>query len=615
MDFSTRLDRHLTAHLRWYSLIVWIVAAAIAIGPMLEDSHASFLNGRLGDQDDMLRLKQVKDLLGLPDADPKSWYDLREPRIAPPLGLDSHWSRLLDGALALVVLGIKPFAGIEKALWLMQYLWPLALLLPMLWLAYAAGKALHNRTSGLFALLYLALSAHPALMPFQPGRIHHDNLQILLAFAGLYACLRLDGSARRAVAAGLLIALSLAIGSETQPLMAISGLVVTMRYIEHGYRREWTGFLLSVGLGALGLLLVQTGPERMFYPACDALGFNLIAALLAGTATSLTLIGLHRPQTAEHRFRLMFFPVIFALILGLAYDPTCLYDPFGEQAAELRSILLRLAPQVRTMVAGLGGTFGSGGSLGSAMMLGPILGGGLALCILRRRFDHARLVLLGSSLLASGVMTAMMLPSSPYPSIFAAPLIGLGAAMAMEKARLPLERLGVGLGLLATVPLAIASIGFAVMPIKAPLPFAPQSGMKCDRPEDFAILKRQSRGVVAAPLDLAIPVLVMTGHSVTAAPSHRVAETVIRTSRAFAGDQTAFRHYLGQTGAEYVVLCNSPDPETRKGSSVTARLLRGERIEGLSPAGEPPPQGKGRTTARAEPPGLLIWQVSPPEQQ
>jgi hypothetical protein len=120
---------------------------------------------------------------------------------------------------------------------------------------------------------------------------------------------------------------------------------------------------------------------------------------------------------------------------------------------------------------------------------------------------------------------------------------------------------------------------------------------------------------VAAPLDLAIPVLVMTGHSVTAAPSHRVAETVIRTSRAFAGDQTAFRHYLGQTGAEYVVLCNSPDPETRKGSSVTARLLRGESIEGLSPAGEPPPQGKGRTTARAEPPGLLIWQVSPPEQQ
>jgi hypothetical protein len=98
MDFSTRLDRHLTGHLRWYSLIVWIVAAAIAIGPMLADSNSSFLNGRLGDQDDMLRLKQVKDLLGLPDADPKSWYDLREPRIAPPLGLDSHWSRLLDGA-------------------------------------------------------------------------------------------------------------------------------------------------------------------------------------------------------------------------------------------------------------------------------------------------------------------------------------------------------------------------------------------------------------------------------------------------------------------------------------------------------------------------------------
>ncbi len=212
-------------------------------------------------------------------------------------------------------------------------------------------------------------------------------------------------------------------------------------------------------------------------------------------------------------------------------------------------------------------------------------------------------------------MAAMMLPSSPYPSIFAAPLIGLGTAMAMDKARLPLERLGVGLGLLAAVPLAMKAIGFALVPIEAPMPFVPPRVLKCDRPEDFEVLKRQSRGVVAAPLDLAIPVLVMTGHSVTSAPSHRLAETVIRTNRAFGGGPKAFRDYLGQTGAEYVVLCNSPDPETRKGSSVTARLLRGESIEGLLPAGEPPPQGKGRTTARAEPPGLLIWQVSPPDRQ
>ncbi len=68
MDFSTRLGRLITGQVRWSTVIVWILAAVIVILPMLVDRDSSFLNGRLGDQDDMSRLKQVKDLLGLPNA-------------------------------------------------------------------------------------------------------------------------------------------------------------------------------------------------------------------------------------------------------------------------------------------------------------------------------------------------------------------------------------------------------------------------------------------------------------------------------------------------------------------------------------------------------------------
>ena len=609
MDFSARLDQHLFGHARFYIALAWLVAVGIALMPMLTESDSPFLTGRFGDNDDLLRLKQVKDLLALPDSDPKSWYDLREPRIAPTLGLDSHWSRLLDGALALMVLGFKPFAGIESALWLMQYIWPLTLIVLMLWVAYAAGTALHNRASGLGAAFYLALAGSPAFVQFHPGRIDHHNIQTLLAFAGVAACLRLDGSARRAVLSGFLLALSLAIGYETLPFLLMIGLVVIKRYIEHGYRREWTGFLLAASLGALGLLVAQTAPERVFYPACDALGFNMIVLLLAGAASSLILIGLKRPQTAEERFRLMVFPVIFSVMLGFAYDPTCIHGPYGERAGELWAVWLQRVLEIKPV------TFQLDSAPLFLLVVAPVIGGATALAIARGRLASSQVFVLAGVLLISGVMAKLMLRNISYPAIFAAPLIGLGVTTAMEKASTTVQRLSVCLAGMITIPMVLAGIGILLFPATTPEPSKNEASELCDRPSDFEALKRQSRGVVAAPLNLAIPVLVSTSHSVTAAPYHRLVDPILQTIKAFEGDEKTFLDYLTQTGSDYVILCNSNDPEVLKGSKATARLLRGETIDRLDFLSEPPPLVNGRPTPRAKPLPVLVWQVRPQSKQ
>src|SRR5262245_5223848 len=69
----------------------------------------------IGDSDDAMRLVQVHRFLA-----GQNWYDLHEARIAPPLGYDSHWSRLIDAGLAGLFLAFQsvvdaPFAEIGRA--------------------------------------------------------------------------------------------------------------------------------------------------------------------------------------------------------------------------------------------------------------------------------------------------------------------------------------------------------------------------------------------------------------------------------------------------------------------------------------------------------------------
>src|SRR6185369_17956467 len=61
--------------------------------------------GTLGDTDDALRLVLVRDLL----SGHAGWWDQHFTRLQPPLGMDLHWSRLVDGGLALLESGFRLF--------------------------------------------------------------------------------------------------------------------------------------------------------------------------------------------------------------------------------------------------------------------------------------------------------------------------------------------------------------------------------------------------------------------------------------------------------------------------------------------------------------------------
>jgi hypothetical protein len=98
--------------------IAWC-ALATALLFLLPNSGPSALANWLGDTDDAVRLVTVRELLG-----GAQWFDTTLLRIGAPEPLVSHWSRLIDAPLALLMLLFRPLLGVEGAEIATRMVWP-----------------------------------------------------------------------------------------------------------------------------------------------------------------------------------------------------------------------------------------------------------------------------------------------------------------------------------------------------------------------------------------------------------------------------------------------------------------------------------------------------------
>ncbi|MFZ1681604.1 MAG: GtrA family protein, partial [Rhizobiaceae bacterium] len=108
-----------------------MTAAAGALVAMAMQSSQWLRDGDLfgDDNDSMLRLVEVRDLLG-----GQGWYDLVQHRMGPAGGFEMHWSRLVDAPVAALILigralGLPP----ELAETAAAVLFPLLLAIPALY--------------------------------------------------------------------------------------------------------------------------------------------------------------------------------------------------------------------------------------------------------------------------------------------------------------------------------------------------------------------------------------------------------------------------------------------------------------------------------------------------
>ncbi len=555
----------------------WVLAAAallvtlITATAFLRQDHQ--IARTLGDTDDAMRLVLVRDLL-----DGRGWYDQLVMRLQPPAGTVMHWSRLLDGALAgvlwLMRLGLPP-AQAEQA---MRVCWPLAWILP----AAAASLAIARRLGGPRAMVAGAvlLVANPwVFVQFQPGRIDHHNVQITLTLAA--AAFSIAGGGRRwsGALAGAASALALAVGIESLVFHALIGLGWGLSVVQDRTNAKAARtYGLALAVGTAGLFLAQTPPGRWSLSVCDALGWNLTAAVLVA-GLGLAIIASLKLARAR-QIGALFMVAAGAATVYLALDPSCLHGPFAAvdprlrpfwfgQIEELkawpallathRAAAIRILTVSLMSVCGCGVLWWRGGQGGWA---GPLTAVACVLVAIVASFQAYRM--------------------EDYAFGFGLPVVAAGVALAAEgRGMITLLVLTV-----AASPATLATVtgwAFAQLAPAPPPPVSPNA--RCYDTDVYRPLAALPPGLVLADINLGPFILAHTRDSVLAAPYHRMRWGVLSAHQALGTAPRQAEGTVRALGVRYIVECGAL---TRVGAgSFEAGLRQGRTPSWLAPISPP----------------------------
>jgi hypothetical protein len=304
---------------------LWCALAVTLIGLRSWLSDPTALTVSLGDTDDATRLTQVRELMaGAP------WYDLTLSRFGGSMPLVSHWSRLIDAPIALIIgtAGLVMSAsGAEMAA---RVLWPSLVLLAFLRLLVREAEIRIGETGAILLLVY-GVTCLSGLSQFSLGRIDHHNAMIFGAVGGLVMLARAFETPRVGWAAGLLLGVSLSIGYEPLALV-LPGVAVavvlalwTPQRLE-AVRNTVTGLAITLAIA----LVLTVAPSRWLKVTCDALALNLVLFAVTGAAG---LWYLHRAQarlTLWSRFGVMAVAGVTGLAIYAGVEPVCLGGPFAQ---------------------------------------------------------------------------------------------------------------------------------------------------------------------------------------------------------------------------------------------------------------------------------------------
>jgi hypothetical protein len=573
--YPTEAVRDQRTETRALLLIIW---GATVISYLLTSLRA----GETLSTDDAMRLVEVQDFLA-----GQGWFDLTQYRLSPPGGVAMHWSRLIDLPLAALIRAgelLAPAALAERAA---TIVWPVALLLVFLAGVVRLARELAGDAAARLALVFAALLA-PVMQHFRPGAIDHHNVQLALLVWSVALAMR--PQARDAAVAGILCALSLAIGQEMAPAIAALAGAIALRWIVLGAetKSSTVAFALSFAGATLMFFAAAVAPADYAVPACDALSIVQVAAAVLGGGGLALLAGLPGVNSRLRRLAsAAALGAILAAMLVLAF-PACLGDPYAQLDPRLSEVWLANVSEARSIL-----------SLWRDLpqevpaYYGLIAAGlGLALVqVLRepaeRRWPWIESFAVLASLAAvalwemRGTAAANALSAALVPAalvrIFPAPdgraiFFGIGRAVLVAAAFLnPLALIGIGAAAARTIEIAAGT--------QRPTVIADGPGT-CRRAADYAPLARLPRGLVLAFIDAGPFILMETPHSVLAAPYHRnlAGNAAMLDVLLAAPDDAGAR--LAALGIDYVAFCpGAPERYNYIRSApggLAAALARGE---------------------------------------
>ena len=547
--------------LRPHFAVLLALAFLLVAAWLLTQFWASAATG-FSDPDDAMRLAQVREFLA-----GKGWFDLAEPRLNPPDGYLTHWSRLIDAGLAGPFLLARVFAGPEMAERVMIELWPVLWLVPAMGGVCALAWRSGGRDAALVALM-LATLGLPAFQHFQPGRIDHHNVQITLAILTVAAAAWSDRLRWAAVAAGLLSALAFAIGLESLPWIVLAGAAIALRFV---FDRDGAAALRAYGValatGTLAAFFTDVAPAHWFVSVCDALAFNLALPIVVAGAMLAALSTMGARASRNMRAAGVLFCAAVALGIFASIEPRCLRGPFAMVDPAIRPIWLAYVEEMKSLVE----IFREMPVTGAWVSAFPAAALIATLCLLRTplRRDFGLLSAAGA-LIVSAVLTLAMVKTYSYAMWFGMPLVATGAAYLFTRLRLGLPARFIGATLLT--PIVISAVAISLAHVGSVMQPAPPKRLGCFKTEAYAPLAGLPKGLIVADVDLGSTLLLLTNHAVLAAPYHRLSSSILISHRILSAPPDEAHALLEKIRATYVVLCGAAKPIGLEDAAATGGL-------------------------------------------
>jgi len=580
MEGLERLERHW----RWWVAVIWLAGVAL----LMWDKWRLIHGFALPDTDDNIRIMQVRAWLS-----GQGWYDLRQYRLNPPYGSDIHWSRLVDLPIAGIKLALAPFIGGAEA---ERAAVAIAPVLPM-GVAMAALAATVRRMLGplAFLLALAVLLCAPSLKGmWSPLRIDHHGWQ--LAFLAVSCSALTDPKrARGGLTLGLSTALSIVIGLEMLPYLALLGAAAVLLWVWDGGAEERRrliayGGTLAGGI-ALGFLLFASYANRA--PVCDALSPVWLSALVAAGAIAVVL-GFVSPANAWLRLGCA---ALGGALLGAAFVhfwPNCL-GRLENVDPEANYLWLRNVLEARPI-------YRHGTEIIFAVCTIPVIGLlGYLLMFAKHRGDGPALRL-WLALAAPAFLAASLLlwQSRAGP---AAQLLALPGATALGWVVIPWfwnSRFMV-VRVAGVVGVFLLISGTAVDSVVSWWPKPQRSspaGKAVDKanglcPSLWAMhpIALVPKGYVLTHVDLGPRLIAVTHHDAVAGPYHRNGRDIAEVMKSFRNSADYAKSVIDRRHIDYVLLCPGISESTIYASEAPGgfymQLMRGQVPKWLAPVDLP----------------------------
>lgn len=532
----------------------------------------SGLGDSRGDNDSVLRLVNVRDLLG-----GQGWYDLHQYRLGLADSAPMHWSRLVDAPIATLSL----LLGERTAL----IAWPLICFAVALFCLVKSAECLGGHRAVVPATVLGAVVLYAA-GTFRPAALDHHNMQLALVLAMTLFMLRSTVHPRRGLAAGLCAGVSIAIGMETAPYIAAIGGTIAMLFLMRGESASSAAIWFGAGFAsaATAAFAATVPPSAWMVPACDAYSaFQFIVAAIAGIALAVACMA---TRAREWRLRAIGLGSVALAVIGAIalLFPQCLADPYAAMNGDVRRYMLDSISEAQ---GGIGLLIQN-----PARAIGALATPLIALFVIARagnadtNLGH-RLAPLAPVIAVATAVTFWQVRGALFAcSLAVIPLsVWIASWDARRIAGTHMAALKTALAWLVSMNLFWAGITSEAMAVVASdSPQADGDSTKaCLQADDYGQLAALPPGRVASIFNLGSSILRYSGHAVLAAPYHRNDPGNLAALRMLAAPPVEARKSTDLV--DYIAVCpgnkESAHMEHYAPEGLYSHLLRGEIPEWL----------------------------------